>query len=49
MIIDIDVSAQVSQVYTRRNIKNFPGTALGFVSNDKKIKYSVFIPKENVR
>lgn len=48
MEIDIDVSSQVSQTYSRTNIKNFPGTAIGMVSKDKKHKYSVFIPREEI-
>lgn len=49
MEVDIDVSSQVSQSYKRTNEKNFPGTAIGMVSKDKKYKYSVFMPKEEIK
>lgn len=48
MEVDVDVSSQVSQSYSRTNTKNFPGTAIGVVSEDKKHKYSVFMPREEV-
>jgi hypothetical protein len=46
--VSIDVSSQVSQAYKRANEKNFPGTAIGLVSEDKKYKNSVFMPKEEI-
>lgn len=46
--VSIDVSSQVSQSYKRTNTKNFPGTAIGMVSQDKKYKYSVFMYKEEI-
>ncbi len=46
--VSIDVSSQVSQSYYRTNTKNFPGTAIGMVSKDKKYRYSVFMPKEDI-
>jgi hypothetical protein len=46
--VSIDVSSQVSQSYKRTNLKNFPGTAIGMVSQDKRYKYSVFMHKEEI-
>mgnify|MGYP004006409359 FL=1 len=48
MNINIDISLQISQLHKRGNSKKYKGCAMGLVSDDKKIKNSVYLSKKEV-
>lgn len=48
MIANIDISLQISQLNKTGNKKRNKGCAMGMVSSDKEIKYSVFLSKKEL-
>ncbi len=48
MIVNIDISLQISQLNKTGNKKRNKGCAMGMVSSDKETKYSVFLSKKEL-
>ena len=49
MNVNLDISLQISQLHRRGNIKKYKGCALGLVTDDKKIKNSVYLSKTELK